>query len=64
LQPAVMDLPPGSYYVRLDQPLGSLVLAAMEPDGESSYLSRGVIANLDQLARVMQVPRMMLTPVP
>jgi hypothetical protein len=64
LQPAVMDLPPGSYYVRLDQPLGNLVLAALEPDSDASYLSRGVIANLDQLARVMQVPKMMLTPVP
>ncbi|MDB5817101.1 MAG: peptidase carboxypeptidase [Rhizobacter sp.] len=64
LLPAVMDLPPGSYYVRLDQPLGNLVLAAMEPDSDSSYLSHGVIANLDQLARVMQVPKMQLTPVP
>jgi hypothetical protein len=64
LMPAVMDLPPGSYYVPLDQPLGNLVFAAMEPDSQNSYLANGIIANINQQARVMQVPKTMLTPVP
>ncbi|MEO6319768.1 MAG: peptidase M14, partial [Polaromonas sp.] len=52
----VIDAPTGSYYVPLNQPLANLVMAAIEPDTQSSYLSNQLLDNLASTARVMSEP--------
>ena len=37
---ALLDVPEGSYYVPLSQPLASLVVAALEPDTTGQLLRR------------------------
>lgn len=52
----VVDAPTGSYYVPLNQPLANLVMAALEPDTQSSYFANQLIDNLASIARVMSEP--------
>lgn len=37
---AAIDVPAGSYYVPLNQPLANLAVAALEPDTQSSYFAK------------------------
>ena len=53
---SALDIQPGSYYVPLNQPLAALVSAALEPDTQSSYFAHGLLASLDDAARVMSTP--------
>ncbi len=46
----------GSYYVPVNQPLGSLAVAALEPDSQSSYFANHVIDGLDSVRRIMSNP--------
>jgi hypothetical protein len=62
--PALLDVKAGSYYVPLEQPLGNLVLAALEPDTQNSYLANRIVESLDDQARVMARPTVKVTPVP
>jgi hypothetical protein len=62
--PTLLDVAPGSYYVPLDQPLANLVLAALEPDTQNSYLSNRILDSVASVARVMARPEVKLTPVP
>ena len=52
----VIDAPVGSYYVPLSQPLANLVIAALEPDTQSSYFANQLIKGLTSTARVMAEP--------
>ena len=52
----VVDVPRGSYYVPLNQPLGNLVLAALEPDTQSSYFANQIVDSLQSTVRVMAEP--------
>ena len=52
----VIDAPTGSYYVPLNQPLANLVIAALEPDTQSSYFANPLIDSLAGSARVMSEP--------
>jgi len=52
----VIDTPAGSYYVPLNQPLANLVIAALEPDTQSSFFANQLIENLASSARVMAEP--------
>ena len=52
----VIDAPVGSYYVPLSQPLANLVIAALEPDTQSSYFANQLVSDLAGIARVMSVP--------
>jgi hypothetical protein len=52
----VIDAPSGSYYVPLSQPLANLVIAALEPDTQSSYFANRLIDSLAGSARVMAEP--------
>ena len=55
---AARELPAGTHYVSLAQPLGNLVAAAMEPDAENSYAANHLLkpdAGLG-LLRVMEPP--------
>ncbi|MGH8820395.1 MAG: peptidase M14, partial [Rhodoferax sp.] len=60
----VIDAPPGSYYVPVNQPLGSVVLAALEPDTPSSYFSNHLLDSLQSAARVLTAPSLTLQNVP
>ena len=62
--PALLDVKEGSYYVPLDQPLANVVIAAMEPDTQSSYLTSGIVTSVDSLARVLARPDAKLTVLP
>ena len=62
--PALIDVPAGSYYVGLDQPLANLVAAALEPDTQNSYVTSRVLTGVDGEARVLLRPELRMTPVP
>jgi hypothetical protein len=52
----LLDVPRGSYYVPLNQPLGNLVIAALEPDTQSSFFANRVLDGLQSSFRVMAEP--------
>jgi hypothetical protein len=60
----VVDVPPGSYYVPLNQPLGNLAFAALEPDTQSSYFANQILEGLQSAARVMAEPTVKLEELP
>jgi len=62
--PALLDVQPGGYYVPMDQPLANLVLAALEPDTQNSYLTSRIISSVDGEARVMARPAVKMTTLP
>lgn len=64
LVPALIDVPAGSYYVGLDQPLANLVAAALEPDTQNSYVTNRIVSGVDGEARVLLRPEVRMTPVP
>jgi hypothetical protein len=64
LQPALLDLAAGGYYVSLEQPLANLVVAALEPEAPASFAANGVIADLAREARILVRPAIRMTPVP
>jgi hypothetical protein len=51
-----LEVPAGSYYVPLGQPLANLVIAALEPDTQNSYFANRIIGELAQAARVTEPP--------
>lgn len=51
-----IDVPEGSFYVPLNQPLANLAIAALEPDTQSSYFANRLINGLGDTARVMATP--------
>ena len=60
----VVDVPRGSYYVPLSQPLGNLAFAALEPDTQSSYFANQILEGLQSAARVMAEPTVKLEELP
>ena len=56
----VVDVPRGSYYVPLNQPMANLVMAALEPDTQSSYFANQIIRDLHSTVRVMAEPSVKL----
>jgi hypothetical protein len=64
LRPSLMDVPIGSYYVPLSQPLANLVIAALEPDTQNSFFANGIIGNVASEARVTAVPGVKLNVLP
>ena len=64
LVPALIDVDAGGYYVGLDQPLANLVVAALEPDTQNSYVANRIVSGVNALARVMQRPAAQMSAVP
>jgi len=64
MQPALLDLAAGGYYVSLEQPLAHLVVAALEPEAPASFAANGVIADLAREARILVRPSIRMTAVP
>jgi len=62
--PTLVDVPVGSWYVPLDQPLANLVIAALEPDTQNSFLASGVVSGVASLARVLARPEVRTTVIP
>ena len=62
LRPGPLDALPGQFYVPLDQPLANLVIAALEPDSQNSYLANRLIDRLDGVRRVLVAPAGGLAP--
>ena len=62
--PALIDVPVGSYYVSLEQPLANLVAAALEPDTQNSYLSNRIVSDLAAQVRVLARPELKTVLVP
>ena len=60
----VVDVPRGSYYVPMNQPLGNLIFAALEPDTQSSYFANHIIDGLQSTARIMVTPSIKLDDMP
>jgi hypothetical protein len=56
----VVDAPRGSYYVPLNQPLANLVVAALEPDTQSSFFANQIVRGLQSTVRVMAEPTVKL----
>ncbi len=61
---ALIDMPAGSYYVPLTQPLANLAIAALEPDTQNSYVANGIVERTDAVARIRAVPEGKLSAVP
>ncbi|MEP7299183.1 MAG: M14 family metallocarboxypeptidase [Burkholderiales bacterium] len=64
LAPALIDASAGSYYIGLDQPLAHLVVAALEPDTQSSFVTNRIVDNVTGLARVLKRPGLKMSAVP
>ncbi|KKW68441.1 hypothetical protein AAV94_04895 [Lampropedia cohaerens] len=50
------EVPSGSFYVPLGQPLAHLAVAALEPDTQSSFFANRVLRDLGSLVRVIEPP--------
>ena len=61
---ALVDVPRGSYYVSLGQPLANLAMAALEPDTQSSFFANQIIGALENTVRVMAPPAFKLEDLP
>jgi hypothetical protein len=61
---ALIDMPAGSFYVPLTQPLANLAIAALEPDAPGGYVAQGVLPGLADVARVRVPPQAQLTALP
>ncbi|QHI97229.1 peptidase M14 [Xylophilus rhododendri] len=57
---ALADVPQGSFYIPLSQPLGNFIFAALEPDGPDSLFARRVIPKLESVGRVANLPTLRL----
>lgn len=64
LSRSLVDVPRGSYYVPLGQPLGNLVVAALEPDTQSSYFANHLLPDVKSIVRVMTPPSIKLEDLP
>lgn len=51
-----VEAPVGSYYLSMNQPMANLAAAALEPDTPYSYLARGLVPTMTDMARVMAPP--------
>jgi hypothetical protein len=56
LKRSLKDIPAGSYYVPMSQPLANIVFAALEPDSQSSFFANHVVTSLNGVARLDTVP--------
>lgn len=64
LSRGLVDVPRGSFYVPLGQPLGNLVVAALEPDTQSSYFANHLVPDVQSTVRVMAPPNIKFEALP
>jgi len=63
-QPVLIDVPVGSFFVSLEQPLANLAIAVLEPESPAGYVANGVIGGVGGVARVLARPDLRATAVP
>ncbi len=63
-QPVLVDVPAGSYYVPLDQPLANLAIAVLEPESPVGWVGGGIVATVNDVARVLTPPAARMAPAP
>jgi hypothetical protein len=63
-QPVLLDVPAGSFFVSLEQPLANLAIAVLEPESTAGYVANEVIAGAAGVARVLARPDLRATAVP
>lgn len=51
LADALLEMPPGSYYLPLSQPWANLAVAALEPGTSYGYLAKGLVDRPEDIAR-------------
>ena len=64
LSRGLLDVPRGSFYVPLNQPMANLVIAALEPDTPFSYNAERLVPDLQSAARIMALPVFKLEDLP
>lgn len=64
LSRGLVDVARGGYYVPLNQPLGNLVVAALEPDSPSSFFANALLTDLASTVRVMAPPSIRIEELP
>jgi len=64
LSRGLVDVARGGYYVPLNQPLGNLVVAALEPDSSSSFFANALLPDLGSAVRVVSMPNIRLEELP
>jgi hypothetical protein len=64
MQPALLDVAIGSYYVSLEQPLANLAVAVLEPESPASYAANGIVADVEHEARILTRPAIRTTALP
>ncbi|MBV9890555.1 MAG: peptidase M14, partial [Rhizobacter sp.] len=62
--PTLLDVAVGSYYVSLEQPLGNLAVAALDPESPASFAANGVVAEVEHEARILGRPAIRTSAVP
>ena len=63
-QPMLLDVPVGSYYVSLEQPLANLAVAVLDPESPAGFAANGVIADVEHEARILSRPEIRATTIP
>ena len=63
-QPVLLDVPAGSFFVSLEQPLANLAIAVLEPESPAGFAANGVIASVTGVARVLARPELRASAVP
>jgi hypothetical protein len=61
---ALIDVPTGSFYVPLTQPLANLAVAALEADTPFGFSAAGLVTAPDRQMRVLALPEVRMTAVP
>ena len=62
--PSLLDVPVGSYFVSLEQPLGNLAVAVLDPESPAGFAANGVIADVEHEARILSRPQIRTTAIP
>jgi len=62
--PTLLDVPVGSYFVSLEQPLGNLAVAVLDPESPAGFAANGVIADVEHEARILSRPQIRTTAIP
>ena len=62
--PTLLDVPVGSYYVSLEQPLANLAVAVLDPESPAGFAANGIIADVEHEARILGRPQIRTTAIP
>jgi hypothetical protein len=62
--PTLLDVPVGSYYVSLEQPLANIAVAVLDPESPAGYAANGVIADVEHEARILSRPEIRASAIP